>query len=354
MIPFRRRTFPKAGLPPGSLVYVGPPRAGTVRIVQAAYDGSRYEEKEVPSPSELESGEGREGVNWIHVLGLHDPAVVEAVGRCRRLHPLLLEDVLDTAQRTKVEEYEDMLFIVLKAFESQGDGFRVSMEQVSIVLGPRFVISFQEGEKDLFQSIRKRLGRSKNRLRSKGADYLAYALMDSLVDQYLSTLESLTDWTESLEEEIATEPSQDTLRKIHQLKREILLLRRCVWPLREFIGRLERTRHPLVEEGTRIYFRDLYDHAIQVSEGVETLWEMTSGLMDVYLSTVSNRMNQVMKTLTIIATLFIPLTFIAGIYGMNFEYMPELEWRWGYPLIWAVMLGVAALLLLFFRSRKWL
>jgi magnesium transporter len=230
----------------------------------------------------------------------------------------------------------------------------VSFEQLSIVLGPSFVISFQEGGQDIFQPIRKRLVNSKGRIRKMDAGYLAYALMDTAVDHYFVALDVVGEETESLEKELQEAPTQETLERIHGIKRKILFMRKSIWPLREFTGRLERLENHYIGSETHLFLRDLYDHVIQATENLEVLWETVSGLLQIYLSVVSNRMNEVMKVLTLIATLFIPLTFIAGVYGINFKYMPELEWRWGYPLIWLVMSLVAFSLILFFKKKKWL
>jgi len=229
-------------------------------------------------------------------------------------------------------------------------------EQVSLILGPNFVISFQEEGKegDLFEVVRERLRSSKGKLRKMGADYLLYALLDAIVDGYFVILERLGERIEVLEEELLANPSQLTLQNIHTMKREMIFLRKSVWPLREVISGLQRGESPLITETTGPYLRDVYDHTIQVIDAVESFRDMLAGMLDIYLSSISNRLNEVMKLLTIIATIFIPLTFIVGVYGMNFKLMPELEWRWGYPAVWLVMVVVAGLMLAFFRRKRWL
>jgi magnesium transporter len=229
----------------------------------------------------------------------------------------------------------------------------VAAEQVSLILGPNYVISFQEGE-DVFEPLRERIKSGKGRIRKMGADYLAYALLDSIVDNYFAVLEKLGEAVEFLEEKLVTDPTRDTLHAIHNLKREMIFLRRSVWPLREVLGSLERGESPLVKDSTEVFFRDVYDHTIQVIDTIETFRDMLSGMLDIYLSSISNRLNEVMKVLTIIATLFIPLTFLVGVYGMNFKYMPELGLRWAYPVLWAIMVGTAVAMLIYFRKKRWL
>jgi magnesium transporter len=253
-----------------------------------------------------------------------------------------------------MEDYGDYLYVVVKMLHDKGKTGQVEAEQVSLIIGPNFVFSFQEGEGDVFEPIRERIRNGKGRLRKMGADYLAYSLLDAIVDYYFVILEKLGERVEFLEEELVTNPKTQTLQEIHHLKREMIFLRKAVWPLREVIGALERGESPLIQKGTSLYLRDVYDHTIQAIDTVETFRDMVSGMLDIYLSSVSNRLNAVMKVLTIIATVFMPLTFLAGVYGMNFKYMPELEWRWGYPLVWAVMIGIGGVMLIYFKRKKWL
>jgi magnesium transporter len=227
-------------------------------------------------------------------------------------------------------------------------------EQISLILGPSFVISFQEREGDVFDPIRERIRSGKGRIRKMGADYLAYALLDAIVDDYFIVMEKLGERIEFLEEELVKRPLPETLQTIHHLKREMIFFRKAVWPLREVIGSLERGELPLVKETTRIYLRDVYDHTIQVIDTIETFRDMVSGMLDIYLSSVSNRLNSVMKVLTIIATIFMPLTFLAGIYGMNFKHMPELEWKWGYPAVWIAVILISVSMLTYFKKKGWL
>jgi magnesium transporter len=293
-------------------------------------------------------------VTWINIDGLHQIEILEKIGECYGLHPLVLEDILNTDQRPKMEDYGDYIYIVLKMLDQGNNSNEIVTEQISLILGPNFVFSFQEKEGDVFDPIRERIRNGKGRIRKMGGDYLAYALLDSIVDNYFIILEKLSEKIEYLEEKLITRPTPETLQTIHHIKREMIFLRKAIWPLREVIGGLERNESSLIEESTKIYLRDIYDHTIQTIDTIETFRDMVSGMLDIYLSSVSNRLNSVMKVLTIIATIFMPLTFLAGIYGMNFKYMPELEWRWGYPAIWLIMIGIGIFMLVYFKKKNWL
>ena len=293
------------------------------------------------------------GVTWIDIDGVHQSDILASVGKHANLHPLVMEDIHNTYQRPKVEDYEDYLYIVLKMISWNEETKEVQAEQMSLILGKNYVISFKEDPGDIFDPVRLRLREGKGRIRKMGADYLAYALLDQVVDNYFLLLENLGEQIEDLEEELITNPDASTLQTIHHLKRELIYLRKSVWPLREAISSLERGESPLFQPETLVYLRDVYDHTIQVIDTIETFRDMVSGMLDIYLSSVSNRMNEVMKVLTIIATIFIPLTFIAGVYGMNFVNMPELQWRWGYFLIWGIMVAVAVGMVIYFKKRGW-
>ena len=291
---------------------------------------------------------------WINIEGIHDVRVLERLGECYGFHTLILEDILNTDQRPKMEDHGEYIYVVLKMLNSDKNN-SVVIEQISLLLGKNFVISLQEGlEGDVFNPVRERIRSGKGRIRKMGSDYLAYALLDSIVDNYFIVLEKLGEKIEVLEEELITNPKRETLHAIHNLKREMIFLRKSVWPLREVISGLERGESSLISKSTQIFLRDLYDHTIQVIDTVEAFRDMLSGMLDIYLSSVSNKMNEVMKVLTIIATIFIPLTFIAGVYGMNFRNMPEIEWQWGYPLSLLIMGGVAVIMLVFFRKKRWI
>jgi len=323
-----------------------------IRLID--YSPERLDERELESVEEALPAVGRDSVSWINVDGLHDLSVIERCGECFSLHPLTLEDILNTEHRPKCEDYDSYLFMVLKMLSLDEETGRIAVEQTSLVLGANFVLSFQEQPGDVFDGVRQRIRGAKGRIRKSGSDYLAYALLDVLVDSYFVILERIGDRIEELEEELLTEPKTDTLEKIHVFRRDMIVLRKSIWPLREVISSLERHESKLIDKSTGIFLRDVYDHTIQVVDTVETYRDTIGGMFDLYLSGQSNRMNEVMKLLTIMATIFIPLTFIAGVYGMNFQYMPELSWRWGYPAALLAMLAIGVGLLVFFRKKKWL
>ena len=325
-----------------------------MRITIIDYDESHVEDKEAKRIEECFPFTDKPTVTWININGLHQLDIIEKIGEHFNVHPLVLEDIVNTGQRPKIEDFVDYIFVTLKMLRYSDEEKETEAEQVSLILGSNFVISFQENEGDVFDPIRQRIEADKGRIRKMGADYLAYALMDAIVDNYFTILEKLGDRIEDFEEELVVNPKPETLQAIHHLKREMIFLRKSVWPLREVINRLERWESSLINKSTAIYFRDVYDHTIQVIDSVETFRDMLSGMLDIYLSSISNRMNEVMKVLTIIATIFIPLTFIAGVYGMNFRFMPELEMPIGYSVVLLVMLFIGILMFAYFRKKKWL
>lgn len=345
----------KAGLPPGTLVHIGERHREASRVSVITYDENSFSEQASDDLAVCLLLRSQPGVSWINVEGVHSIELLQKMGECYRLHPLVLEDILNTDQRPKREDYGDYLFIVLKMLSLKNDGEGVAAEQVSLILGPNFVFSFQEGlAGDPFDPVRERLRTGRGKFRSLGADYLVYTLIDAIVDNYFVILENLAERIERLEEELVANPGRETVGRLHALKREVIFLRKSIWPLREVISGLERRESSLVREETVVYLRDVYDHTVQIIDTVETFRDILAGLLDIYLSTISNRTNEVMKVLTIIATLFMPLTFIVGLYGMNFRYMPELEWRWGYPAVLLLMLVVVGGMLKFFRGKKWI
>lgn len=345
----------KAGLPPGALIHIGDRQLEKVKITLISYDESKSKEEDVGSVDECLVINEEVSVTWINIEGIHEVEVLEKLGNCFGLHPLVMEDILNTDQRPKMEDFGDYVYIVLKMLHYDETRNEVVPEQVSLVLGEKFLISFQEGiEGDNFRSVRDRIRNEKGRMRRLGADYLAYTLIDAIVDNYFLILEGLGGEIEVLEEELIVSPAQETLHKIHGLKREMIYLRKSVWPLREVVSALERGESALIKDYTRVYLKDVYDHTIQVIDTVETFRDMLSGMLDIYLSSISNKMNEVMKVLTIIATIFIPLTFIAGVYGMNFKHMPELGWHFGYYAIWVVMVMMGIAMLIYFRKKRWL
>lgn len=341
-------------MPPGTLIHVGEQKIAKVKITVIDYDETDLQEKEVSKIDECYPFKDKPSITWINIDGIHDVEIIERIGKNYGIHPLLLEDILNTEQRPKIEDFEDYLFLILKMLSFDEKQREIKIEQVSLVIGPNYVLSFQEREGDVFDPVRDRIRRAKGRIRKMGADYLAYSLLDAVVDGYFLILEKVGDKIEELEETLISQPDMATLQAIHFLKREMIFLRRSVWPLREVISGLSRKESTLIKESTEIFLRDVYDHTIQVIDTIETYRDMISGMLDTYLSSISNRMNEVMKVLTIFAAIFIPLTFVAGIYGMNFSYMPELGWKWGYFVILTVMAAIVIAMLIYFRNKKWL
>ena len=354
MYKLTRKRSEKAGLPPGALVHVGERRVEKVKISIIDYDETNLEEKEAGTIEECFPFKDKSTVTWINIDGLHEVELIEKLGSYFGLHPLLLEDILNTNQRPKMEDFEDYIFFVLKMIYCCEKGGGTEGEQVSVILGSNFVISFQEREGDVFNSIRDRIRKNKGRIRKAGADYLAYVLLDAIVDNYFTVLENIGEKIEDTEQKLTINPTTGTLQVIRELKREMISLRRSVWPLRELISGLERSESKLIHESTDMYLRDIYDHTVQIIDTVESYRDMISGMLDIYLSSISNRMNEVMKVLTIFASIFIPLTFITGIYGMNFEFMPELKWHWGYFTVLSFMAIVGISLVIYFKRKKWL
>jgi len=342
------------GLPPGTLVHVGERMVEKPKIRIMDYDESRVEEKDLLSVEEAFPYKGRPTVTWISIEGIHEKDVIEKIGCHFNIHPLLLEDIMNTDQQPKMEDFGDYLFIVLKALSREDKDGEVRAEQVSLIVNRDVVISFQERESPLFDAVRERIRSGKGRHRRSTTDYLAYSLIDAVVDQYFVIMESMGESIETVEDRLVSDPRPATLRGIQTLRREMLVFRKSVWPLREVILHLERSESPLVHKTTEIFFRDVYEHTIQVMDTIETHRDMLSGMLDIYLSSVSNRLNEVMKVLTIIATIFMPLTFIAGVYGMNFEFLPEVKWRYGYAFVWAIMIAVAATMIHYFKKKKWI
>ena len=349
-----RKRAKMAGLPPGSLIYTGEKTHVPARITVMEYDEQTFTEKELQAVTECQVKKGRPGVTWLSVEGISQVANLEKLGECFNLHPLVLEDILNIDQRPKIEDYEDYLFIVLKAISADPQSAEIASDQVSLILGPNYVISLHEGNGDLFGPVRERLAAAKGRIRKSGADFLAYSLIDLLVDNYFVVLEQFGEQVEDLEEAVVRQANPKTLQTVHHFKYEMIILRKSLWPLRELVARLERRESNLIGEVTAVYLQDVYDHTIIAIDTVETYRDILSGMLDIYLSSVSNRLNEVMKVLTIIATIFMPLTFLAGVYGMNFKYMPELEWHYGYFLVVAVMAVVAGVMLLAFKKKKWI
>lgn len=352
----RKTRTRKIGLPPGSLVYIGEKQADgapKTRITVMEYDGDTIKEREVGDPSELLPLDPNK-TTWINVDAVHDEALLARFGELFTLHPLLLEDILNTEQRPKCEFMEEHVYVFLKMFDFSPDSQRILTEQVSIVLGRNYLISFQEEVGNEFDPIRERLRSNSTKLRKGGADALAYSLVDTIVDRYFLVLEKIGQCLGDMEETVTLHPDPEMLGQIHHIRRELIFLRKHVWPAREVVGNLQRADTDLIDAQTQTYLRDVYDHTVQVMDTLETYRDLLGGIQDLYLSILSNRMNEIMKVLTVISTIFIPLTFIVGVYGMNFKYMPELDWHLGYPLIWMIMLAIALGLLKYFKHKKWI
>jgi magnesium transporter len=349
-----KRASKKIGLAPGTLVHVGEKKTEEVQITLIDYDATHFQEKVIEAVEESFPFKEEPTVTWINIDGLHEVGVIESLGKHFGLHPLILEDIVHTGQRPKMEDFEEYLFTVLNMLRYDQEDDQVKAEQVSLVVGPNYVLSFQERSGDVFNGVRERLRKGKGRIRKAGSDYLAYALLDAVVDEYFLILETIGEKIEVVEEELLANSTRETLQNIHDMKREMIFFRKQVWPLRELINGLSKGESSLIRESTGIYLRDIYDHTIQIIDTIESFRDMLSGMLDIYLSTISNKMNEVMKVLTIMATIFIPLTFLAGIYGMNFKYMPELEWRWGYFMVWGVMVVIVVSLVGYFKRKRWL
>lgn len=353
---FTKRYHPP-GTPPGTLTDEAVEEK--VRIHLIDYTPTEFVELELDSPGDCRPYLERDNITWVHVQGVVWGDTVRELGMMFGLHPLALEDVINTGQRPKADSYDEQLFVVvnLPMVSDRGD---VETEQVSLFLGHNFLISFHRGESDAFAPVMQRLRKHSGKIREYKADYLLYALLDIIIDRGFPVLEYFGEFIEDLEEELLENPDQKTLATIHRVKRELLMLRRMLWPQREVINTLVREEQPQIAATTRPYLRDCYDHIIQILELIEAYREMTASMLDVYLSSISNRLNEVMKVLTVIATIFIPLTFLVGVYGMNFGIhsnspwaMPELDWYYGYPLLWLFMIAIAAGMIAYFKHKKW-
>jgi magnesium transporter len=345
----------KFGQPPGTALYTGNYKLVPQLITVITYSENKFIEKTVAKLEDCIPNKNQKEMTWIHVQGLHEISIIEQLAKLYNLHPLTVEDVLNVEQRPKVEEFVNYEFIILKAIIFEPNKKQFSTQQLSLILGNNFLLSFQESDFPIFNTIRDRLrANSTQRLRQQGSDYLAYRLLDNVVDNYFVILESLGNDIDQIEEDIIINPKPQNTRTIYSLKRQTLSIRKVIWPMREVVSHLLQGEENLITPFTRIYMRDLYDHIVQAIDTVETFRDMLSNLLDVYLSSLTNRMNEVMKTLTIIATIFIPITFIASLYGMNFVNMPELHWRWGYYYALSLMGAIAFSLLIYFYRKKWL
>jgi magnesium transporter len=349
-----RKKKKAAGLPPGTLVYTGEQKHDKVIVNLIDYKGNHVTEREITNPEECMHCTSDDTISWIDVEGIHDVPLIQKLGESLGLHPLVMEDILHVDQRPKMEEYDNYVYIVLKMFHYHKEKDEITPEQVSIVLGKNYVVTFQEGlEGDTFQEVRERIRGNKGIITKMTSDYLVYSIIDSIIDSYFSILEVYGDRIESLEEVLVNDPQKNTLTDIYRIKREMLYLRKSVWPLREAISRLERGESHLITHNTHLYLRDVYDHTINALDTIETYRDMLSGMIDIYLSSISNRLNETMKYLALISTIFIPMTFIASIYGMNFELMPELKWAHGYWFALGLMMIIGLSFFIYFKKKKW-
>ncbi|NHI91299.1 MAG: magnesium and cobalt transport protein CorA [Candidatus Lokiarchaeota archaeon] len=355
MLDFLKKSLKSTiGKPPGTLIHVGEKRIVKTKINLIQYGQDKFKEKELDSIDDLDLIKIDYKVNWINIRGIHDIKIIEKIGKLFNFHPLILEDIMNAQERSKIDYYKENLFIILRMLNFDREKIIIKSQQISIILSANLVISFQEDEQDLFNSIKERIKNKLGKIRDKKADYLAYALMDFITDNYFLLLEDFGQYIENIEDEIIENPQTETLEKIHDLRDSNILLRKSIWPLRDIFSRLARGDSPLIDENTIIYLRDVYDHSVQIIEILESFRDMISGIRDTYLSSISNRMNEIMKVLTIIATIFMPLTLIAGIYGMNFQFMPELQSPLGYPLSIVIMIIIGVMMIIYFRKKRWL
>lgn len=336
------------------MVYVGPPRSHTPTITVMCYHGPHLAEERLDRTDELSSLLPREGVMWVHVDGVWQTGLVEEVGRALDIHPLVLEDIVHTSQRSRVVDMGTHLFVPLRLVRPHPSPGKLETQQVSLVVGATFLASFCETPQDPFDLVRQRIRSGRARIRSMGPDYLAYALMDAVVDSYFPLLETTGEEIEAIQDSLVASPTTRTLEALLALKSTLATLKRSTWPLRDVLSTLTKIDNPLVSGSCLPYLRDLHDHVMRVTEAIDSQREQIAGLMDIYLNSVNNKMSEVMKVLTIIATLFMPLSFIAGIYGMNFPNMPELRWAWGYPAVLGTMALIVVGMTFYFKRRGWL
>jgi magnesium transporter len=342
----------RIGLAPGTMIYTGDKTSTSTFIDVFDYTKKAFTEEKLTSIEDCFNFKATDSVTWINIDGLNNMDSIRKIGEHYNLHPLILEDIVNTQQRPKIDEYDDYLFVVFKMLYYDNDQLKV--EHISLVLGDKYVLSFQESDGDVFEPVRDRIRLNKGIIRGHGPDYLLYTLMDAVIDNYFLIIETLGEKIEDIEESLFGESKANTVQEIQNLKKEALKIRRSIFPLREVVSKIEKAETNLVKDKTKNYFRDLYDHTIQVIETIEIYRDMLWGLMDMHMTNISNKMNEVMKVLTIVATIFIPLTFIAGIYGMNFETMPELKSEYGYPVFWVVIIVLFFLMFYYFKRKKWL
>lgn len=352
---FLKKSRP-VGLPPGSLLYTesetGVERKIRLSIIE--YTDEKFIEKEDAAVEECIEHIDTPAMTWIQVYGVSDPNMISSIGKRFKLHALFLEDIVTTTQRSKLDIYQDQVFIVVRFLQYEEKTKTLKDEQVSIVFGPNYLISFLEGQEDIFKPVKERLSQESNRIRKQGSDYLAYTLLDTIVDYYFVVLEKVDIHLDQFEDELMNFPKPNTMHKIQHAKRDMIILRKAIWPMRDVINRFIRLESPLISSTTHIYLQDLHDHTVQTIDIIESFRDVVAGMLDIYLSNINIRTNEIMKVLTIVSTIFVPLTFICSLYGMNFEYMPELHYHWAYPIVLCIMTITAIAMLVFFRRKNWI
>ena len=355
MFQYRKQKKSKIGLPPGTIVYTGDKeKEEPIHLTLIKYDEKNFEMKELEEIEEFFQLRDNQKTNWLIVQGIHNVEIIERLGEKINIHPIVLEDIANIFERTKIEIFDDILFILLKIFKySTDDGDKLNDKQISILLHEKTVIVFLEDKIEFLKPAINRLQSGFGRIRRHESDYLFYSLIDIIIDSHFTLLEIFGEKVGEIEEELIDNPTKETLFKIQHIKRDIIHIRKTIFPMRETINTIIRGDSPLIKDETNIYFRDAYDHIIRIIETLESYRDMVSGLLDIYLSSISNKMNEVMKVLTIIATIFIPLTFVVGVYGMNFLYMPEIAWKYSYLVVWIVMIIIAIIMIIYFRRKKW-
>ena len=354
MTPFLSSSAAKARLSPGSLVHIGEVFNPDVRITLIHYDKEKLEEKTVTSLEEILHYKDKPATTWVNIEGLQDVELIGQIGRHFKVHTLVQEDILNTHQRAKFDDYEHYLFIVIKSLSLKKESSVIDCEQISLLVFNNFLFTFREKSSLLFESIKQRIQNSKGRIRLFGSDYLAYVVLDSVVDDYFVLQDALDEWVEAVEDELLLAPENSILKTIQKMRREVLFVRKAIAPLRELLGEIVRSESHLINQKNYRYFADSYDHVLRIMETMESTRELIIGMLDIYLSSVNNKMSETMKVLTAFASIFIPLTFVAGVYGMNFEYMPELKMRWAYPALWVFFISTTISLIVYFKRKKWL
>jgi magnesium transporter len=355
MAKFRHQKSKKTGLPPGTLLHTGDKKMENSDISLISYNETEFIENNHVNINDIKDAKSNHSTKeWLNIKGVHDTKLIEEIGNIFNLHPLLLEDILSVHQRPKIDEYENCLFIIARVLNSENNYGTIQSEQVSFILKENTLITFLENNNTSFEIIRERLRKAKGRVRKMESDYLLYALLDAIVDQYFVILDKMGEKLELIETDLLEEKDDKIINRIYKTKSEVMYIRKTIVPMRELVSTLMKGGFEEISESTQLFMKDLYDHIIQVYETTESYRDTLSGFMDIHLSSSSNKMNRVMKVLTIISTIFIPLTFIVGVYGMNFHYMPELEWKHGYFLIWAIMVAILIGMLYYFKKKKWL